>query len=432
MSDSISVSNLEANAGEVSLPTSTSSLSTAPPIDRRDGFASRAFRGWPRKIAWALGGLTVIALGTTYGMYAQWHNSGRIASGVHVQGVDLSGVSKAEAHRLLHQKFGQMTLRIRTADGASFHLPLASLGGTPQIQRMVEYSFQYGRSEKAALLTNIERAFTSRDDSHFLLPVRWNKTQMRRAMYAINAKYSTPGRDARLEMRDGVLNAVPEVNGRALNVGGVLSDLQKKYYLGMPVLASGTRVTKPKIVAADLAGRNVEIGRYRTRFDSDLQGRTRNIHVASKTIDGRVLMPGEVFSFNASTGERTWDKGYRMAHIFETKPGADKAEVVDGLAGGVCQVSSTLYNAVRRANKRTDGGLKIVERESHSLPVTYVPSGLDATVAWPNRDFKFRNTYDFPIYLRAIPDGNRLVVSVWGHVPENSSTRFAAVESDVD
>ena len=253
---------------------------------------------------------------------------------------------------------------------------------------------------------------------------------MRRAMYQLNTKYTKPGRDARLEFANGTLNVVPEAVGSELNVGATLRDLQKKYYLGLQVLNATTRDKQPKVVAADLAGRDLEIGRYRTRFDSGLQGRTRNIEVASERIDGHVMMPGETFSFNQMTGERTWDKGYRMAHIFETKPGAEKAEVVDGLAGGVCQVSSTLYNAVRRANKRTDGGLKIVERESHSLPVTYVPSGLDATVAWPNRDFKFRNNYDFPIYLRAQPDGNRLIVTVRGRVPATTSTRFAAVKAD--
>jgi vancomycin resistance protein YoaR len=141
--------------------------------------------------------------------------------------------------------------------------------------------------------------------------------------------------------------------------------------------------------------------------------------VAAAAIDGQVLMPGETFSFNQSTGERTWDKGYRMAHIFERKPGQLKAEVVDGLAGGVCQVSTTLYNAVRKSREAGVKGLRIVERNFHSLPVTYVSPGYDATVAWPIKDFRFRNTLQHPIYLRAAVSGSRLNVSVWGRVPNN-------------
>jgi vancomycin resistance protein YoaR len=81
----------------------------------------------------------------------------------------------------------------------------------------------------------------------------------------------------------------------------------------------------PRITAASLAGSDVEMGRYKTYFDSGLWGRTRNIRVASEAVNGIVLMPGELLSFNQLTGERTWDKGYRMAHIFETKPGKSEA-----------------------------------------------------------------------------------------------------------
>jgi vancomycin resistance protein YoaR len=113
-------------------------------------------------------------------------------------------------------------------------------------------------------------------------------------------------------------------------------------------------------------------------------------------MEGSVLMPGETFSFNAQTGKRTWEKGYRMAHIFETKPGAEKAEVVEGLGGGICQVSSTLYNAVREANKKAGRGLKIVERQSHSLPVTYVPSGWMRWSPGPIAILSFATTSSFP------------------------------------
>jgi vancomycin resistance protein YoaR len=168
------------------------------------------------------------------------------------------------------------------------------------------------------------------------------------------------------------------------------------------------RTTAPRLTAASLAGTDVKLGEYRTRFNAGEWGRTRNIYVAAGAIDGKVIMPGQTFSFNQSTGRRTWEKGYRMAHIFERKPGQLKAEVVDGLAGGVCQVSSTLYNAVRKSKDKVGPGVRIVERNYHSLPVTYVPPGFDATVAWPNKDFRFRNTLPAPIYLRAEVVGSRL------------------------
>jgi vancomycin resistance protein YoaR len=193
--------------------------------------------------------------------------------------------------------------------------------------------------------------------------------------------------------------------------------LQKKYYVGLPNIKATAKVLPPRVTSASLEGQDIRLGQYSTWYDASYWGRTRNIHVASSELDGTVLMPGETFSFNGATGERTWRKGYRMAHIFERKPGQRESEVVDGLAGGVCQVSTTLYNAVRKTNRRMGRHLKIVERNHHSLPVTYIAPGLDATVAWPSLDFKFRNAFPHPIYLRTAAGGSRLRVSVWGRVP---------------
>jgi vancomycin resistance protein YoaR len=277
-------------------------------------------------------------------------------------------------------------------------------------------AFYYGRGSN--VVTNVWNVFASqREPVRLALPVKWDKARMRQTMWVVARNYEQKPKDAVLQVTADGVQVLPEQAGRAINVGATLQGLQKKYFVGRPEVPVVTKSVRPRLTAAALEGTDVELGRYPTRFNPGLWGRTRNIYVAAATIDGKVLMPGEEFSFNKSTGERTWDKGYRMAHIFERKPGKLKSEVVDGLAGGVCQVSSTLFNAVRKANKRLDGGLAIVERNYHSLPVTYVPSGLDATVAWPSKDFRFRNTLPHPVYLRAEVSGSRITVSVWGRVP---------------
>ena len=100
-------------------------------------------------------------------------------------------------------------------------------------------------------------------------------------------------------------------------------------------------------------------------------------------------MPGEEFSFNEVVGKRTIQEGYRNAKIYEN------GQVVDGLAGGICQISSTLYNAVLLAN------LEITERRNHSFTSTYVPAGRDATVVYGTQDFKFKNSRNYPIKIEA-------------------------------
>src|SRR5690606_3424174 len=200
-------------------------------------------------------------------------------------------------------------------------------------------------------------------------------------------------RDAHLEVRNGAVQVVTERTGRRLIVPEAIETIQKKYFPGLPEVNVPGNSEKPKVRAADLQGQDVILGKYTTTFNPGVEGRTANVHLSAEAVEGKVLMPGDTFSFNRTTGERTPSKGYQVAKIFVKKPDKEKSEIVDGVGGGVCQVSSTLYNAVRRTNGKSSDRLKIVERNHHSLPVHYVPEGLDATVAWPYKDFRFRNNY---------------------------------------
>lgn len=117
--------------------------------------------------------------------------------------------------------------------------------------------------------------------------------------------------------------------------------------------------------------------------------RTTNLKLASKAIDGTVIAPGEVFSFNKVVGERTTKKGYKPATIFTGGNGT-----AQGVGGGICQVASTMFNAALKAN------FGIVERYQHSQRVSYCPLGRDAAIYWGSEDFKFRNTSDYPIKIK--------------------------------
>lgn len=143
------------------------------------------------------------------------------------------------------------------------------------------------------------------------------------------------------------------------------------------------------------------IAQYSTYFDSRQVNRTENIRLAAKALDGKVLAPGERFSFNESVGERTAEAGYKEAMIIVGK------EFVPGLGGGVCQVSSTLYNVVNLA------GLEILERHAHSLEITYVPYGQDATVAYGVLDFRFKNSTDTFLLIRSFVEGDTLTFQLY-------------------
>ena len=376
---------------------------------------------WPLLLSGGLVVVAIVGLGAAGGAYSRWAEGELIAPGVAIAGVQVGGLTRAQAESELQKRFGRLFVTLET-DARPFRVALKELGGAPSIKPTVQKAARIGRD--GDFVSNFLRVYgTKTGGQSFMLPILWRKPALVAKLKTIDHLYKVPARDARLEVAGDEVGITPGAVGRALNVGETALQIQKKYFVGAPKLEAATRFIKPEIEARDLEGRDVLLASYVTRFNGGLRGRTTNIRVACEVIEGRVLMPGETFSFNEMTGERTYAKGYRMAHIFERKPGQTESEVVDGLAGGVCQVSSTLYNAVRRANEDAAARrLKIIERNSHSLPVTYVPSGLDATVAWPYKDFRFRNTLDHPVYLRTSVGRSRLVIGVWGRVPADRTT----------
>jgi vancomycin resistance protein YoaR len=160
--------------------------------------------------------------------------------------------------------------------------------------------------------------------------------------------------------------------------------------------------TEPKITNADLSPLGTLRSAYFTNYASSSSNRKSNLALAASKLDGHLLKPGEVFSYNNRVGPRTESRGWKTAHQFQD------GQIVDGIGGGVCQSSSTLYNAVLL------GGLKIVERHNHSLPVAYLSPARDASVSYGHLDFKFANNTDGPLYITAAADGKKFHIRLYG------------------
>lgn len=394
-----------------------SNTATIPSSPPNSAAREDVFWTWTRIAMVCVLAFIVMGLAAMFGIYTSWFNSGKIVPGLVVQGENLSGLTQDEAKARLEKRFGRLFVLLKTPE-RDFNVSLSQLGGTIMTDRAVNDAYWYGRNR--GTLTNAINYWTSRQmEERRMLPIRWNKNQLRNTVWTVAGIYNQPARNAKLSVTPHGIEIMAEQNGRALNVGATCATLQEKYFPGKPQINATTRSTAPTLLAAGLAGHDVELDRYVTRFNPGERGRTENVRLAAEAVNGVVLMPGQSFSFNSTTGERKTSKGYQVAHIFVRKPGETESEIVDGVGGGVCQVSSTLYNAVRKTNQKVDGGLKIIERNNHSLPVSYVPSGMDATVAWPHKDFRFRNTLSHPIYLRAEMGTRRLNISVWARVPDD-------------
>jgi len=153
------------------------------------------------------------------------------------------------------------------------------------------------------------------------------------------------------------------------------------------------------------------IGNYVTYYNARNKNRSHNVALAAKAIDNVVVFPGERFSFNTTVGIRTKARGYLQAPIIV------RGELAEGIGGGICQVSSTLYNATDRA------GLKIIERYSHSRRVPYVLAGRDATVSWGGPDFTFENSYNQPILIKAAAYAGSMHVALYSSENINFNPR---------
>lgn len=143
------------------------------------------------------------------------------------------------------------------------------------------------------------------------------------------------------------------------------------------------------------------IGTYTTEFNPLNLSRSKNLTLAAAALDGKLINPGEVLSYNKTVGPRWPSRGYEKAIIFQN------GEMVEDYGGGVCQVSTTLYNAAVAA------GLQIVERHHHSLPVPYVPDGFDATVSYGTLDMRFRNSTQDLLSIATAVQGSRLTISLY-------------------
>ena len=233
----------------------------------------------------------------------------------------------------------------------------------------------------------------------------------------INSVVTVEVEDSQLKRENGKFVITDEVEGYTMNVAKTKADVVNllEQVKGGNVVVTGD-VTKPKVKKEDNEKSTNLIGSFYTKYTgSENLGRNINLKVGCEHITGTVVKPGDIFSMNNALGEQTYENGYRNAAVIVN------GKLEDGLAGGVCQITTTLYNAVVKAE------LDVVERRNHSLAVAYVPLGQDAAVAGNYTDFKFKNSTEYPIYVEAYIASGKLVTNIYGH-EEHDAGRTVELE----
>lgn len=352
---------------------------------------------------------------------AAWFTLGagsqRIVKGVWIGDIPVGGMPKGQALRLVEERFAAFQskpLFIRY-DGRTWVLTPRQAGFTLNARSAVDKALAIGhRGPWAARLRDHWNGAARR--KRLTLALRINTRLWMRYLSALEAEVNRPAISASVEWngRDGS-SIRPHQVGRQIEAEEFFRRVQtaavrdKDREIALPV-----KVTTPALLTADLEAGDFShlIVQYSTRFDEKDADRSYNVRIAAAAFSSFLIRPGEVVSFNSTVGPRVAEKGFRPA------PVVLRGELVPDIGGGVCQVSSTLYNVVLLS------GLKVVTKRSHSRPVPYVPLGRDATVS-SAIDFRFENNTSAPLYLSTSVKDGTLTMRLMGPSRGNSWIRLS-------
>ncbi len=220
-------------------------------------------------------------------------------------------------------------------------------------------------------------------------------------------EYEVKPVNASFKVYGGSVSVVPAREGKEVDVEAARKDILKFAFDGERIVELKLKKVQPELTTeeAQAMGIKERISSFTTYFDPSQAARVNNIRLLSKSLDGALIPPGKVFSVNQWIGPRTAEKGYKEA------PTIVKGKLVPSLGGGVCQVATTLFNAVFFA------GLPVLERHNHSFYISKYPKGRDATLSYGSLDLKFKNDTANYILIKSFVGSGSLTISLYGYSP---------------
>lgn len=338
-----------------------------------------------------------------------------VYSGVSVQGIQLGGKTINDVYNILaeeNEKVGLYKIYLHLPDGKSIkEINFKEMGIEVDKSKIWEEAFAQGRSGSWFDKLKV-KWYLKRKGVKLPLYLTINQRKAKIVLEEVGKPWYIPPQDAQFAITANdkvVINK--EIIGEQIALEEALFSLAKMLLMNQEEdihLYLDIEKIQPKMVQEDLEGYRITtcLSSFSTWFNSANVNRTNNIKLAVKKLDLILLAPKEVFSFNKVVGPRTKERGYDEADIIQNN------SLVPGVGGGICQVSSTLYNAVLLAD------LEVVERYPHSLIINYVPPGLDATVVYGSRDFSFSNNTEGYLLIKVAVSQGKVICKIFGQ-PES-------------
>lgn len=360
-------------------------------------------------IAFFIGCLLILCIagGVVIGTRGGFGNGKKMADGISISGLDVSGMTKADAQKELDgymQYLMNRTVKI-AVDDQTVTAQASDLGYRCEDKNVIEKAFEVGKKgnvfQRMKEIQNI-----GKDKKDFALTLKVDEKVLRKYLEENCIKYDINKKDAKLKLVNGKFKATNSRNGRKLQIEDTIAVIKhallkdtKKQELQVTAVV---KITKAKYTKKQVEKCKDLLGSFSTDYSTSTAARANNVRTAANYINGTVLYPGETFSVVKVIKDRTVANGYQAAAEYSS------GNVVEGIGGGVCQVSTTLYNAVLKAE------LEIVERSPHSMVVSYVPVSRDAAIAGDYKDMKFKNNMKVPVYIAASAQGGILSFRIYG------------------
>ncbi len=345
----------------------------------------------------------------------QFQATDEIAVNVTIAGVDVSGLTPTEAQaRLESRLLPSLPTEVDLIHpNGTYATSREELGVAVLPDEAVREAMRVGRT--GSLLERIQTRLRLWRYGHDVpLPVWVDQRRLRQSLEEIAAQIDCEAVDAQVQVTDDEqVEKAPGKVGVTLQVSESQAALQTALSEPLRRAVALVVVTQPPSISIeDLENIEVVLGSYSTPFKPGQVSRSHNLQLAISRVNNTVLQPDEEFSVNETVGPRLAKTGYRIAPILRNN------ELVPGIGGGVCQVTTTVYNAALLAN------MEMIERRPHSRPAAYCPAGRDATVDYHQIDMRFKNSLNHPILILGGVKGNRLWAKILGKAEDDYDVKL--------
>lgn len=378
------------------------------------------------KAVFAVGCVAVVAIAVLVTMFARnnFGNDKLICSGIQIGSIDVGGLTKEEAVSRVRDYVSRMEEKQITIHVGDEQVSASAkeMGLAYPEEDFAQQALAVGKSGNFWKRFQEVRKAESGKIKYELTPTL-DEGSLREFVEERCSVYDIKAKDSKLKVKNGKLKATKSRVGQEVQVDETV-DLLKEVILAEDEahgdVTAVVEQTEPKYTQEEVSQCTDLLGKYSTTYSTYQAARSSNLATAAGRINGTILYPGETFSTVKVIKDRTEANGYKSA------PEYSSGKVIDGIGGGVCQVSTTLYNAIINAE------LEIVERSPHSMVVGYVDVSRDAAISGDYKDLKFKNNTEYPVYLMGGASGGILTFQVYGHEtrPDNREISFESEITD--